>query len=294
MNTYKVLLIDANSNWLTQRNDLSDLEQIVPPIGLMYVGTYIQKSIENISVKIINMVADIDSSEMFTTELQKYQPQFIGIRGLSVYSEVFHDTAIRIKELFPEAIIVGGGPYIEAEFQKATDNQNIDYFVFGEGEITFAELIKCIMNNDSPDNINGIAYRKSGKLVKNKKRALIKNLDDLPYPDYTLIDIEKYSTYVSYGYSRRKQGVLFTSRGCPYDCIYCHQIFGKQYRMRSAENVFKEMEGLYQQHNIQDFYILDDNFNLDYKRAERLMDLIIESGLKFRIYFTNGLRGDLL
>ena len=87
---------------------------------------------------------------------------------------------------------------------------------------------------------------------------------------------------------------LFSSRGCPYHCIYCHNIFGKKFRFRSAESLFNEIRHLYDVYKIPDFEIFDDIFNFDRNRLFEFCDLIIESGMKITIAFPNGLRGDLL
>ena len=86
---------------------------------------------------------------------------------------------------------------------------------------------------------------------------------------------------------------IFTSRGCPFRCIYCHNIFGKKIRARSPENVFAEIKYLYENYGIREFLINDDNFNFITDRAEKICDFIIESGLKIYLSFPNGLRGDM-
>jgi radical SAM superfamily enzyme YgiQ (UPF0313 family) len=87
---------------------------------------------------------------------------------------------------------------------------------------------------------------------------------------------------------------IFSSRGCPYHCIYCHTIFGKGFRCRSAENLFNEIKFLYDTYRIRDFEILDDIFNLDRNRMIDFCDRIIKSDMKVRFAFPNGLRSDLL
>jgi radical SAM superfamily enzyme YgiQ (UPF0313 family) len=114
-------------------------------------------------------------------------------------------------------------------------------------------------------------------------------------PAYDLIDIEAYGRYDRM--SRTGGGTymsLFSSRGCPYRCAYCHNIFGKAFRSRSAEKLFEEIRHLHDMYGIRDFEILDDVFNLDRKRLVDFCDLIIGSGMKVSFAFPNGLRGDIL
>jgi anaerobic magnesium-protoporphyrin IX monomethyl ester cyclase len=87
---------------------------------------------------------------------------------------------------------------------------------------------------------------------------------------------------------------VFSSRGCPYHCIYCHKIFGRRFRARSPENVLEEIKLLYQRYRIREIHFEDDCFNLDVKRAKRILDLLIESGMDLSIRFPNGLRADFV
>lgn len=291
----KILLIDANSSWLIKREDLFDLEQIIPPIGLMYIATYLKHKLKGqIDIKIINRIVNCISKQNLLNALIKYKPDIVGIRGLNIYKEVFHETAAIVKRFRNEIIVVGGGPYVTMGLQNVATDENIDFFVIGEGELTFTELIKKIIDHKNTKHIKGIAYRNKENIVVNSSRHFIENLDELPFPDYSLISVDKYSRFISYGYNRRRQAVIFSSRGCPYRCIYCHNIFGKKLRVRSPKNVFNEIKGLYENFNVKDFYFIDDNFNYDYKRAMEIFDLIINSGLKIHLYLTNGVRGDLI
>jgi radical SAM superfamily enzyme YgiQ (UPF0313 family) len=110
--------------------------------------------------------------------------------------------------------------------------------------------------------------------------------------DYSLIDLARYREHLSYAYNQRLQGVLVTSRGCPYRCTYCFQTSRAPVRMRSAENVFGEIEQLAREHGVRDFYLVDDVFNLSRKRALDLCAQLVRARLGARLYFVNGLRLD--
>jgi len=289
----KVLFIEANSSWLVKNKDLFDLEQIIPPVGLMYIATYLKcKLKDHVHVRVINKMVDCTRDEDLDVILREYNPDIVGIRGLNIYKEVFHEIAATVKRFKNTIIVAGGGPYVTMNLQDAVKDRSVDYFIVGEGEITFFELVEKLLSKGVFSGVKGLVYRDGSGLVRNAPREFIKDLDCLPPPDYNLISIDKYSKFVSYGYNRRKQAVIFSSRGCPYTCIYCHNIFGKKFRARSALNVFGEIEKLYKNFNIKDFYFVDDNFNLDYQRAIDIFDLIIDSGMKINIYLTNGIRGD--
>jgi radical SAM superfamily enzyme YgiQ (UPF0313 family) len=83
-----------------------------------------------------------------------------------------------------------------------------------------------------------------------------------------------------------------TSRGCPFQCIFCFHSLGTQFRARSPKNVVDEIEWQINKFGVKEICIFDDNFALDAKRAEKIADLIIERGLKIKLQFTNGIRVD--
>lgn len=92
----------------------------------------------------------------------------------------------------------------------------------------------------------------------------------------------------------KKYMAIFTSRGCPYRCIYCHNIFGKKFRKRTAENVFAEIKELHDRYGVDEIHIFDDIFNLDIQRAKKICDLIINSNIRIKLAFPNALRGDTM
>jgi radical SAM superfamily enzyme YgiQ (UPF0313 family) len=119
-------------------------------------------------------------------------------------------------------------------------------------------------------------------------------------PAWDLLDLEYYfdkpkKRPMMNKLRRHKRGVpVFTTRGCPYGCTYCHNLFGKMTRKRSPEKVLKELKLLYHDYGVRELEFLDDIFNVDIKRAKAIFDLIEAEGLKFNITFPNGLRAELM
>ncbi|NIM18027.1 MAG: amino acid adenylation domain-containing protein [Candidatus Aminicenantes bacterium] len=123
-------------------------------------------------------------------------------------------------------------------------------------------------------------------------RPQIRDLDNLPFLDRSLIDHEKYNQYI--GLAAVKDSVcLQGTRGCPFKCIYCHKIWPKTHIVRSAENIFAEVRRLYDI-GIKRFSFIDDIFNLNVKNSTRFFELLIKNHMKVQLFFPNGLRGELL
>jgi amino acid adenylation domain-containing protein len=123
-------------------------------------------------------------------------------------------------------------------------------------------------------------------------RPQIKDLDAIPIPDRSMINYEKYSPYI--GQTMVKNSITMqATRGCPYNCAYCHKIWPKSHVYRSAEHIFQEILTYYRM-GVRRFSFIDDVFNLNKENSRKLFQLIIDNGLKVQIFFPAGLRGDIL
>ncbi|HOW90403.1 MAG TPA: radical SAM protein, partial [Elusimicrobiales bacterium] len=174
---------------------------------------------------------------------------------------------------------------------------NVDFAVVGEGERTVCELVEALEHGKPLSGITGLVYKEAGVPVFNPPRAVIEDVDSIPFPAWDLVDMEKYfdagHRHAANPFPASNRVVpVFTSRGCPYGCIYCHNIFGKRIRMRSAENVLREIELLSERYAPDEIEVSDDIFNCDMDRVIRICDGLIGSGSKAALSFPNGLRVD--
>jgi anaerobic magnesium-protoporphyrin IX monomethyl ester cyclase len=282
----RLLLIDANDQrrWVGGR---VVPEVHIPPVGLMYVASSVRKDHPDIEIRILETSLDARSDEEFVAKLLDYRPDVVGIRSISL----FEDELKRVADLTRSVLdvpIIAGGPIATARrsaLLKAIPS--VDLLVVGEGELTMSRLL-------SGTAVNGLVMRQGDNTVDSGDGDIVDNLDELPNPDYSLVDLGRYEKHLSYAYNHRRQGVLLTSRGCPFLCTYCNTFAGKTARLRSAEHVVAEMEAMSRQHAIQDFYVVDDIFNINRKRTEEIFRMIIRLGQDWRLYFVNGLRADIM
>ncbi|HEX3047452.1 MAG TPA: amino acid adenylation domain-containing protein [Bacillota bacterium] len=130
------------------------------------------------------------------------------------------------------------------------------------------------------------------EIVITNPRTHIQAFDQLPLPDRSLINLNNYRNKIGMA-SVNHCITLQTTRGCPYQCLYCHKIWSKHHVHRSAENILREIS-YYYQNGVRNFAVIDDCFNLNIKNSSRLFELIVQNGLNIRLFFPNGLRGDIL
>jgi len=260
---------------------------VYPPLGLAYIASSLEK--HGISCQIIDAHAlRLDHRTIYHTA-KSFKPDLIGITTNIVTADAAIGLGQYLRYKFPQTLLVFGGPYATAESAYILRQTKGDIVVVGEGEETITDVVK------HPDNlfsVPGIFFRKGKRIHRTPLRPLIPDLDSIPFPSYHLLPP------LSFYKSRSRAtpiGVMLTTRGCPYGCIYCNKnIFGKTFRMRSPANVLIEMELLTGTYGVRQIDILDDNFTLNTSWAETVLDEIIQRKIRVLLNFQNGIRADRL
>lgn len=138
--------------------------------------------------------------------------------------------------------------------------------------------------------LSGLYDLELAKIVTNPRPQL--SFEELPHPDRSLVNYTKYHSFIGEALAQHTMTIQST-RGCPYLCTFCHKIFPKTHVHRSAQNLFDEVKKLYDI-GVRRFEFVDDIFNLVQDNAAKFMQLVIDHDMKIQMYFTNGLKGDLL
>ena len=283
----RVLLVECNNmnKWV---GTTMPYEMHVPPLGLMYLASCLRKELPGVEVRIVESSLDCSSDEAFLEILKEFQPDVIGMRSIAFFLEELQRIA-RLAATHSKARLIVGGPIVKAYKEHLfSEVPELQIAVQGEGEMALVEVLHA----KEPGTVTGLLVRQGDQVLETAPRTDSANIDSLPIPDYDLIDSGVYQKQLSYAYNHRRQGVLLTSRGCVYRCTYCFSHW-QGIRLRSAENIFREIEELYTRHEIRDFYIVDDIFNVNPQRAFELFDRIRTAGFRLRLYFVNGLRADI-
>ncbi|OPY02805.1 MAG: (Dimethylallyl)adenosine tRNA methylthiotransferase MiaB [Syntrophorhabdus sp. PtaB.Bin047] len=226
---------------------------------------------------------DADHSEYSLEETARAAietgPDVIGLTSTTGIIDIVITIAGLIKEERPDIPIVLGGPHISAVRQEVLRHASVDFAVFGEGEASFLELLACIEAGRTPADVTGIAYRDGATLRANPAREHITDLDGLPMPMWDLFDCTDYHDFLIHG--EDPYIILTTSRGCPYDCIYCGSktTWGKKVRYYSPEYVVQELADLAAR-GIHNFTFVDDTFTLNKRRLKAICQGIIERDIR--------------
>lgn len=213
-----------------------------------------------------------------------YRKEF-DLVGITVFSPVYFEVKKifnRIREQQPGAKICLGGPYVTTIKEDIFRETPADYAVYGEGEITFSELIAHLKGEKALDEIDGLMYPgQDNAVVVNPPRSKIKDLDTLPRPAYELFPMKRYPLHR-----------MISSRGCPYACAWCNSssLWDHTNRCQSPGRMVEEIEYLIENHGKKIFIFGDNSFNADMDRVDEFCDLLLQKNLQ--ILWAISLRAD--
>jgi radical SAM superfamily enzyme YgiQ (UPF0313 family) len=286
----KILLVKPYANVVNYSQDV--------PLGILYLSAYLKKYYgDKIDIRFVNMRLLKNKKAEFMQILMEMKPDVVGISTLSFESEFLKDYTRLVRATLPGTFVVIGGPYSTIAYEEALRTYDIDAAVVGEGENVLKNIVQAITDGADPGVLKGVATLRNGNVQFGGREAYIENLDDVPFPDYGILNIEDYWGYhpqMNFVLADLRYVPIISSRACPYGCAYCHNVFGKKLRVRSPDNFVDEVEMLYRKYGVREYHIVDDIFNIDRKRMHEILEMILARDLRIRIAFPNAIRGDLL
>lgn len=267
-----------------------------PPLGTLYAAALLRKNSYSTELFDTNL---LDSPETIIPVLQEKKPKY-----LVIYDDGFNYLTkmclTNMREACFEMIRIGkqNNCIVIVNSSDATDhyekylNVGADFVIQGEGEITLLELINALENNTSLNKIDGIVFKKDSEIQKNKSRAVLQNLDELPLPAWDLVNMDEYRKI--WKQSRQEFTLnIATTRGCPYKCNWCAKpIYGNRYNAHSPEYIVNEIKYLREQFNVSRYWMCDDIFGLKPNWVQDFNTLLKKNKLRISYYIQS--RVDLL
>lgn len=282
----KILLISPSQRQIYG----SGIPPPYPPIGLLMIGAVLKEIGKE--VKFIDYDAENFDKEKLVNYLNDFRPDLVGLTCVTPTFKTAFWIAKTVKETLSALVVLGGiHPTIVPE--DCLKDNNIDFLIVGEGELTIQELVDYLDNHRVDfQNIKGLWYKKGQEVIKGRPRELIEDLDNLPFPAWELVtDLKKY---------RPPDALhspiipMMTSRGCPFNCIFCcsKQIFGQRFRARSKDSIIAEIRYYIDNFGLKELHIMDDVFTLDKERTLEICRAIQENKFNLTLSFANGIRTD--
>lgn len=233
------------------------------PLGPLYLSSYLKKCGHEVVVYDFNDYKErIHGKKWDKVE----DSDVIGVTGTTPqFNNMVHFLKWIKHEYRKDKVCVAGGPHASSDPNSCL-NVGFDAVVIGDGELAFQEVLEC-----------GLKGYHSHEVT---------NLNALPFPDWSAINIKRYHYKVD---SSNAMSVI-TQRGCPYACAFCSHWEGyRKVRFRSPENVVEEIQVLRNLYGYEAFMFWDDEFNLSHERTIKLCEALKPLQIKFRCFIRSNL-----
>ncbi|MEK7200873.1 MAG: radical SAM protein [Patescibacteria group bacterium] len=260
----------------------------LPPLGITQLSSYLRE--KGFKVGLIDGVIEDLSIDQMVEKVLELNPKII---GLSALTPNFHRAiafATLIKKRNPEILIILGGHHATILPREILEqNDCFDLIVHGEGELTAEEIVNKYKNsgwrkNDFTNNtdmlskIKGIAFKHGKEIIITPKRELIQNLDELPFPAWDLLSMDKYIPLANQ-YKRTPVINMVVIRGCPFNCSFCsgNSVFGRKIRAMSPQRVVEQISYVMENYGIREISFWDDMMTANKKWLYEFCDLLIKN-----------------
>lgn len=263
-----------------------------PVLGIAYIGACLEAN--GFECKIFDAYFYSWSEKELLYRVTEYEPDVVGITAMTHEIVQAAQVASQLKRQLNIPIILGGCHVTALPERTLAEFPVFDYGIHGEGEKTILELLKHL-GQGSESNlsiIKGLVFRKGEHISVNESRPFLTpaELDALPYPAF----------HHYYGKNQRaltgkhSYYVMFASRGCPYNCVFCMQVLGKKIRRRSAQNICQEIEYAIVTYGAHTIDFADEIFLLDSQETRELLQLMIARGLPKQIKWSGLTRANFV
>jgi radical SAM superfamily enzyme YgiQ (UPF0313 family) len=257
---------------------LSDQDNDIP-IGLCYIAAVLKQAGHQVRILDGQIIPNVE----FVLEklLKENRYDLIGFSAVTQTALGTINLSKIVKTVSPGSLTIVGGVHPTVMGKEVLKQMpDIDIAVIGEGERTILEIVEHLQNRRALFSINGIVFRQGAELFGTKPRELIQNLDLIPFPEYSLIDIEKYTPPPGLFFRKPIAGVI-TVRGCYYNCNFCADrvIWQKKCRLRGVDSIVDEVELLNKKYGVKEIKFFDSTFTINKKRAKEICSALIDRKL---------------
>lgn len=272
----KFMFFVPNSRWFGKRNWMwfNPAVAVLVPILNKY----------GLEVEVLEANIDNLTANQIAARIKSFQPDIVGITNMSLeYWRQVHFSAEIVKDVSDDIITILGGVHPTTMPHRVMEDPNIDYVILTEGEERLPKFLD-ILQSEHQDftQMNGVGYRTDDKVKIIEPVGWIEDLDALPMPDYTIFNWQKVmrseqKSVVGLGNRKSPVGVILTSRGCRFRCCFCANsiVMGRKARLRSAENVLKEIDMLVKKFDIKELIFTDDEMYANRERCVKIFEGLI-------------------
>lgn len=237
-----------------------------PTLGSVVVATYLQRHGVEVTIK-----------DFYLDEVNARDADIVGISSTFMMGiDHVREVVKRVKQQNPAATVVMGGPLSwsisPSEILQAIPD--LDIIVRQEGEATFLELVQALRTGATLDGVQGIFFRREGKIIETPPRPFL-STTDLLSPDWSLMDLQLDT-------SRIRLLPVETSRGCVYNCAYCSEVhyWAKPVRFKPPTVVVEEIRRNIEQYGVSTFRFMDSCFSAPPRRCTEICDALYDGCIR--------------
>jgi anaerobic magnesium-protoporphyrin IX monomethyl ester cyclase len=266
----KFAFVSSSPNDIIEVNEEKKATASFPPLGILYLASVLER--EGIEVSVLDQPAMGYSVSETVKWIENKNPDIVGISALVSSGHIGCLLSRKIKEKNPDIVTLIGNHYAMFYAERILRaHPSIDIVVRGEAEETIVELAKHLNSGADLAEVNGIAFRKEGKIILTPERSLLKNLDSLPIPNRKLLDAEYHCRIANINVAPKKFTSAISSRGCSYTCKFCNcaAMARNSWRARSVINTLEELRHI-ESEGYKQLLFVDDNFTLNPTRVIEL------------------------
>lgn len=249
--------------------DIRKEEIAVPPLGIAYLAAVLEQ--EGHTVRIIDGFAEGLGPAAIEDRIAAFRPDLTGVTGMTpVIDNAFR--VIRAARKHSRYLVLGGPHASMVRQEVFKQAPELDFSVQGEGETSIRKLAEALESGTGLSSVPGLITRD----FENPPACAIEDLDTLPLPARHLLPNDRYRYLLSKG----RVTTIFSSRGCPYQCVFCDKtVFGSKWRARSAQSVLAEIEVVVRDFGVQSIVFYDDLFTVKKDRVIEICRGILDRNL---------------
>jgi len=258
-------------------------DDVFLPMGLIAVGTMLRKM--GIETELLDCDLQLRKhpelrsglpifKNFFSECVHRIHADVYGISSVCSNFPMALEIARWLRDEYPNSKILLGGPQPSSVPTEALEHcPALDLVVIGEAEVTVSELFRSDFTPESLSSIDGIAYRDGQRILQNKPRALLEDLDQLPLPDFTLLNLREYPDF------ENSIALIEAGRGCPFRCTFCStaEMWSRKYRVKSPGRILEEMRRLNREFGLTYFPLTHDNFTTSPKYYRKFCHDLLET-----------------
>lgn len=247
--------------------------EAVCPLNLLCLAAALRRDL-GVTPVVVDLALSADGTQPLA-DLLASRPAVVGFGTMTVAVPETLRLARLVKALSPQTAVVVGGVHATIAPLDLIAEPAVDYVLRGEADGSLVALVAALGRGEAPAGIAGLVTRETAPAAAAPlpPAPTIRDLDTLAFPAFDLVDLSRYEQAVA----------IVSSRGCPYDCVYCSaaEISGRSWRGFSVERLVDDIARLVTGFGVQRISFSDDLFTLNAKRVRAVCDALADRGLRF-------------